>query len=594
MKNKYSLIKKRGFTLIELILVISVGLAISFMSFQRLVQENDNTIAKMAGQQISQIGESVNSYIAVHYDTLSTLTNSTGSSTDPGPRTCSSSTSSCSITLATLVNEGLLPSTYGSTNVFKSGYSIVLKRSGSSPYYNITGMITTSNPWIGANNAIRYDLLGKAMQSAGIDSGMTRLSASQMNGYNGNWLQNTTDYSNINKLGQLGYQVGYGTYSYSIYLRRDGTLPMTGNLNMGGQDINNVDTVNASGSIYANGLTASSFYSSYASDGGILAKNAQVSGTFGAGNATSLAAYMNSSGNIYAKNNINSGWEVIAHNGNGDAITLGGDAAGGTAADYELRLGSNKTLVIYSPNSTQYSTVLNVNRNAIVNERLSTNGYSPNDIPTGWGGGLRTFDVVASGTVALIKNGTSPTAGNLAAYMNLNGDIYASNSINSAGSISASGNISGNGIYGNYLQSNGSIYSAGATTSNGRLTANEYVQVNGVGTVGNGCSPNGLVGRSSSGQVISCVNGVWRSPVSTSIYYNSAQASAFRFPSATAYCNGNDVAVGGGGYCSAPSGFIWITGTYPVGTNGWYVSCDQNNKDPVSYVTTFVKCQSSN
>ena len=33
---------------------------------------------------------------------------------------------------------------------------------------------------------IRYDLLGKAMQSAGIDSGMTK-SATQLSGYGNNW-----------------------------------------------------------------------------------------------------------------------------------------------------------------------------------------------------------------------------------------------------------------------------------------------------------------------------------------------------------------------------------------------------------------------
>lgn len=582
MKYTPSSSRKKGFTLVELLLVLAVSMGISFLSFQKLVQDSDNTLAKVAGQQISQLGEAVNSYISVHYDTLSTLTNSTGSSTDPGPRTCVAGNNSCTITIATLVNEGLLPSTYGSTNIFKSPYTIFLKRSGVAPYYNVTGMITTSNPWIGSNNSIRYDLLGRAMQEAGIDSGMTRLSTTQMNGYNGNWIQTNATYSNITQLGQLGYQVGYGTYSYSIYLRRDGTLPMTGALNMGAQDINNAKNITASGK-----------------------------GIFGG--------------------------EVTATNGYGDKITIGGDAV---SNDYEIRLGTGKTLTIYSPNAAANSTVLSVGGNTAVSGRISASGFDPNDIPTGWGGGLRTFDVVASGTIALIKSGTPASAGNLAAYMNLNGDIYSSNTINTSGTmyasngistggsisasgnvsgngiygnyvqsngsmysagqistasnISASGNISGNGIYGNYLQSNGSIYSAGATTSNGRLTANEYFQLNGVAYVGNGCGPNGVMGRTVSGQLVSCVNGVWRSPVSTSIYYNSAQGAAFRFPSATAYCNGNDIAVGGGGYCTAPSGFIWITSTYPVGTNGWYVSCDQNNKDPVSYVTTYVKCQASN
>lgn len=32
--------------------------------------------------------------------------------------------------------------------------------------------------------------------------------------------------------------------------------------------------------------------------------------------------------------------------------------------------------------------------------KISTNGYNPSDIPTGWGGGIRTFDIFASGTIA--------------------------------------------------------------------------------------------------------------------------------------------------------------------------------------------------
>lgn len=34
---------------------------------------------------------------------------------------------------------------------------------------------------------------------------------------------------------------------YSVYLRRDGTRPMTGDLNMGGNDIKNAVNINASG-----------------------------------------------------------------------------------------------------------------------------------------------------------------------------------------------------------------------------------------------------------------------------------------------------------------------------------------------------------
>ena len=244
----------KGFTLIELILVVSVGLAITFLSFQDMLKKHEQIQAISAGEQIKQIGNSVNSYITVHYDKISALNNSAGNTNDPGPRTCDSSTSTCSISIQTLINEGLLPSTYSNSNIFNSGYTIVLRRSGAAPYYNVHGLITTNNTWLGANNSIRYDLLGKAMQEAGIDSGLSRDNNTIINGYNGNWVQRSSDFSNINKKGQLAYQVGYGSYSYSIYLRRDGTLPMTGNLNMGSQSINNTKDITASGTIQSGTL----------------------------------------------------------------------------------------------------------------------------------------------------------------------------------------------------------------------------------------------------------------------------------------------------------------------------------------------------
>ena len=504
-----------GFTLIELILVISVGLTMSFFSFQQMLRNHENTQAKAVGEQMKQLGNSVNSYIATHYDKLSSLSNSDGSTLDPGPRTCVASTATCNITIPTLINEGLLPINYASKNLFDSSYTIILKRSGSSPYYNITGLITTDNPWRGAGSAIRYDLLGKAMQEAGIDSGMTRDIPSVLAGYKGLWTHNTAEFSNVNKLGQLGFQAGYGSYSYSIYLRRDGTLPMTGNLNMGSQSINNTQDIN------------------------------------GAGNLTMVGR-----GNF--------GSEVTAKNGYGDSITLGGDTS---SNDYELRLGSGKPLSIYSPNSTQYSTVLSVNRNMVVGERLATNGLNPNDLPAGWGGGLRTGDVYASGTVA------AGNGGNIPAYMNSSGNIYASNSVATSGNMSASGSLTvggnvntggetytggwfrtrgdtgwysekwGGGWYmsdgtwiraysnknvytagqmkAGSIQSDGNINAAGNASvnggvytnylqTNGRLSVGEYAMFNGVAYAGNGCSPNGLQGRDPSGALLSCVNGVWK------------------------------------------------------------------------------------
>lgn len=48
--------KIKGFTLIELILVISIGLLMSFISFQSLMKGQEDTQAKVAGEQIKQLG----------------------------------------------------------------------------------------------------------------------------------------------------------------------------------------------------------------------------------------------------------------------------------------------------------------------------------------------------------------------------------------------------------------------------------------------------------------------------------------------------------------------------------------------------------
>lgn len=526
---------KHGFTLLELILVLGVGSAVSLMKFQDMVNDQESLKASAAGQQIKQLGDAVNGYINIRYDKLSTLTSSTNQSSDPGPRTCTTSGAICTITYQTLINEGLLPTTYIGKNSFGSDYSIQLKRNGTSPNYVIDGIIATKTAWIEGGKT-RFDLLGKAMQTAGIDSGMSK-TAGEISGYGGSWNYQNTIFSSIDKEGLLGYRVGYNSAMYSVYLRRDGTLPMTGNLNMGTNDINNANNITASGT-----------------------------GDFGG--------------------NVNAGKEIVARNGYGDTIALGGDAAGN---DYELRLGKGKQLTIYSPNSTQYSTVLNVNRNMVVNERIATNGLDPNNLPSGWGGGLRTLDVYAQGTIA-----AGDTAGNVKSYLNSSGNIYGSNNITSAntinangritggdiysntetytqnwfrtmgdggiyfqkygggwnmgntatinayggknvqttagfyggyvkssGNIDASGNISGNGVYGNYIHSNGQLDAAGQIISGGRLTTNEYIQINGQAGEGNGCSPNGLLGRSSAGKLLYCYNGVWSNSLSGNVSSNS-------------------------------------------------------------------------
>ncbi|HEJ7993042.1 TPA: shufflon system plasmid conjugative transfer pilus tip adhesin PilV [Serratia liquefaciens] len=286
---------KKGFSLLELTLVISVGTMMAFIKFKDMEHEQNNLTAKAAGQQIKQIGEAVNGYISLRYDKLSTLVSSTNQSSDPGPRLCDSS--GCEITYTTLINEGLLPKTFTGINTYKSSYKILLKRDGTTPNYVINGLITVSSAW-NEGGKIRYDLLGKAMQTAGIDSGMTR-TASSVVGFQGQWSEKAVDYNNITIEGQLAYRVGYDSALYSVYLRRDGTLPMTGNLNMGEKSINNAHNITASGTIHSGILysTGSTAVGADLNVGG----NGQINGNLNSNNTVS-GATITSRGDTYTQN----------------------------------------------------------------------------------------------------------------------------------------------------------------------------------------------------------------------------------------------------------------------------------------------------
>ncbi|WP_159188589.1 shufflon system plasmid conjugative transfer pilus tip adhesin PilV [Klebsiella pneumoniae] len=500
--------KNNGFSLLELILVLGIGTSMGLLKFQEMKSTQEDITASLAGEQLKQIGQAVNSYITMKYDKLSTLSNSSNDGNDPGPRICNST--QCEITYSTLLNEGLLPASYTGINIYKSPYKIILKRDGVSPNYIINGLITTTIPWMDGSK-IRYDLLGKAMQTAGIDSGMTD-NSTVVSGLQGQWKESATNFSNINKSGLLAMRVGFNSALYTIYLRRDGTLPMTGDLSLGGYDINNI-------------------------------KNLSTSGTG------------NFQGALKSGDSITAGKELIAHNGNNDVIAIGGNDGN----DYEIRLyNGTKPLTIYSPNAANYTTVLQVNKNAIVEQRLGLMGYDPNDLPAGWGGGLRTLDVYAAGTVAAGNSGITN------AYLNSSGNIYASNNVDVGNQINtryvwASGNLNSN-----YIHSNGNIDADGSmnigwdVNVNKRITTNEYIQINGTATAGGGCSPNGLQGRDSMGLLLSCVSGKWAKTSGAEGFFTKNQGSCLiKHPDTNA--------------CTCPSGtaayeLFYTTSTEQLGT----------------------------
>jgi len=119
---------------------------------------------------------------------------------------------------------------------------------------------------------------------------------------------------------------------------------------------------------------------------------------------------------------------------------------------------------------------LQVNRNTKIDQRLSTNGLDPNEMPPGFSaGGVRTVDVVATGSFYSILAGTTISEGK----------------------------------YGFYARQDGNVKASGNMTVDGRIKTGEYLEIGSVVTAGTSCSPAGLLGRDSTGQVLSCKGGIW-------------------------------------------------------------------------------------
>lgn len=245
-----------GFSLIDVLLALGVAILISGITLTGIRRTNESNQASAVGEQIKGVGTALNTYVSLRYDTLVTAVPGTddvgspGTAADPGPRTCVCTVGTgscaapgnikiCTITSETLRRNGLLPSNFTGINAFGSAYEYrirVLPQGGSTVL--VDGMVWTQDAYT-MEGEERFDLLGQAMMVAGADSGMTRSTATNMEGFNGAWSESSIG---VNRLGVLGYRVGYNTFGYAAYLRLNGG-EMLGDIDMGNNNIFNIETL---------------------------------------------------------------------------------------------------------------------------------------------------------------------------------------------------------------------------------------------------------------------------------------------------------------------------------------------------------------
>ena len=508
------------------------GLAVSLNALR---SHNENLQATTTGQQMQMVGQSLNNYIALRYNDLITMTSvsGAGTATDPGPRTCYAPSGMCVITSQTLINNGLLPSSFSGINPFGATYDYYIRVSGTAPNYDVEGLVLTSAPYFTGGSTPRYDLLGEAMLNAGADSGMTRNTGTEIDGLNGAWVDcsasggaclnsdwtgcnGTAGSPCFNSLGLLAYRAGYGSSAYAAYLRLDGSTPMTGNLNMGGNDIVNVGNIAATGTITANNLVTNPGATA-------LVLDSSANGT----------TFATGTGSLAIRNNNG----VLIQNTAGTAPgNLSAGVISGTGGSFSGNLTTTGTLtatnvdasnLVYSGGNIQANGNLLSNGSVIANGTVTGNAPSPG-----------TAGVIANGNLQA-NNGSVVTTGNTGWFNSTyNGGWYMSDStwlraINNVG-VLTTGPIDG-----------------GSLTATGNVTAGAYVQINGQVTAGTACATNGLQAISATGKLLSCVSGVW-----------SSAGGYTNYTTVTGPTEGYNV----WSYAVCPAGYSLVSGGYDLVT----------------------------
>lgn len=265
--------RQRGFTLIELMVVLAIMALIAIYQANNAKVDAENLQTTAAADNIKTLGLGLASYISNNTTALSgAATTAVTVATLQGATACGS---------APCMTTSFAPPPWA------GGYTIRVRRLGGAAPYQFEALACSNNGWV-INGVTRGDLVGAAVQKIGGAGAMTY---DAVNGAypNGSGTPLTiAAYPASNAAAKLCYYVSQSTTAMDmLYLRTDGTNQMTGALNMGNQAITNATTVTATGTITGGNLnTGGAVNATGTITGGNLTTGGAVTAT---GNVTSAA-----------------------------------------------------------------------------------------------------------------------------------------------------------------------------------------------------------------------------------------------------------------------------------------------------------------
>lgn len=232
--------RARGFTLLELILVIAIIAAGAIATAEQIVAEAEEAHADLVADNLKTIGNAVASYVSKNSSALGAAAYT-------------------NVTTAQLVTSGDLSSSFTGTPPWGGTFNIRIKRETASAPFLFTALVYTSTAWT-KDGKTRLDLAGAASRKMGSAGGMT-YDATGPRGTAASWSAPSATFVPAAAYAASGGQVFYNASEAilaldGIYLRRDGGNNMLAALDMNGNGVANATTVNATGLVQGGTLTS--------------------------------------------------------------------------------------------------------------------------------------------------------------------------------------------------------------------------------------------------------------------------------------------------------------------------------------------------
>lgn len=237
--------KKRGFSLIEMLLVVTLIVAMGLLQLRKLKSDTEEAQAKAAGQEIAAASESMTLYAKRNIPALQAMA-------DPNCAPVAGFANICELSLNALNTSGAAPPGWsGMNHAIGSPYKAYFRRVASTPTpagpgdFNLESLIFTEQGWlVGGTGAPQLSLLGSAARHAGAVGGV--INGGEGRGLSSGWELPAGSFPNMADA-QLAASAQLQGQALGAHLPVNGSRAMTGDLNLNGFRLNNVQDIMVNG-----------------------------------------------------------------------------------------------------------------------------------------------------------------------------------------------------------------------------------------------------------------------------------------------------------------------------------------------------------